>query len=110
MRRLSHVVCHVVLLGVFISTPRSAMAYSVLAHEALVDSAWQEVLVPILKQRFPAAQDEAIARARAFAYGGAVVQDLGYYPFGSKFFTDLLHYVRSGDFIEALIRNARTPD
>src|SRR4029078_950579 len=34
-------------------------------------------------------------------------QDLGYYPFGSKFFTNLLHYVKTGDFVEALIRDAQ---
>ena len=45
-------------------------------------------------------------RARAFAYGGSVIQDLGYYPFGSHFFSNLLHYVRTGDFVEAMIREA----
>jgi hypothetical protein len=32
---------------------------------------------------------------------------MGYYPFGSKFFTDLAHYVRAGDFIEALIAESQ---
>jgi hypothetical protein len=35
-----------------------------------------------------------------------VIQDLGYYPFGDSFFSDLTHYVRSGDFVLALFRNA----
>jgi zinc dependent phospholipase C len=92
------------------AAPRPATAYSVLAHEALVDSAWDDAIAPTLRQRFPSASAEQIAKARAFAYGGSVIQDLGYYPFGSHFFTDLLHYVRSGDFLEALITNARDVD
>ena len=110
MRRLSHNVSLLIVLAIFLWMPHRAAAYSVLAHEALVDSAWADVIAPILRQRFPGTTEEQIAKARAFAYGGAVVQDLGYYPFGSKFFTDLLHYVRSGDFIESLIRNARMVD
>jgi Zinc dependent phospholipase C len=86
--------------------PRSADAYSVLAHEALIDSAWEEVIAPMLRDRYPAASESQILKARAYAYGGSVIQDLGYYPFGSHFFTNLLHYVRSGDFIEAMVRNA----
>ena len=33
---------------------------------------------------------------------------MGYYPFGSKFFSDLVHYVRSGDFVLALLKDAQT--
>ena len=47
-----------------------------------------------------------INEAHAYAYGGCIIQDLGYYPFGSKDFSNLLHYVRSGDFVEALLRDA----
>jgi len=82
----------------------------VLAHETVVDTAWDDRLVPLLRQRFPNATAADLRRARAFAYGGSVVQDLGYYPFGNKLFTDLVHYVRSGDFVEALLREARTVD
>jgi hypothetical protein len=78
----------------------------VLAHEALIDSAWEDAIAPMLRERFPAASESQILKARAYAYGGSVIQDLGYYPFGSHFFTNLLHYVRSGDFIEAMVRNA----
>jgi hypothetical protein len=88
------------------TAPRSAEAYSVLAHEALIDSAWEDAIAPMLRERFPAASESQILKARAYAYGGSVIQDLGYYPFGSHFFTNLLHYVRSGDFIEAMVRNA----
>ncbi len=57
--------------------PRPAAAYSVLTHEALVDVAWDDVIAPLLREKFPQATMEEIAEARAFAYGGSVVQDLG---------------------------------
>jgi hypothetical protein len=85
-------------------------AYSVLAHEASIDVVWDAAIRPLLLRRFPGASDDALNRARSFAYGGSVIQDLGYYPFGNKFFSNLLHYVRSGDFVEALIRDARNID
>lgn len=87
--------------------PRSAPAYSVLAHEAAVDALWGDVIVPILKQRFPGTSADQLREARAYAYGGSVIQDLGYYPFGSQLFTNLVHYVRSGDFVASLLRQAR---
>src|SRR5678816_3944507 len=80
--------------------------YSVLTHEAIVDVNWNTVLVPLLKQKFPTATIEELKDAHAFAYGGCVMPDLGYYPFGSKLFTNLVHYVRSGDFIESLFKEA----
>jgi len=97
-------------LTLFLFSPRPAAAYSVLAHETVVDSAWDDLLAPLLSQRFPKSTPADLQRARAFAYGGSVIQDLGYYPFGNKLFTDLVHYVRSGDFVEALLREARTVD
>ena len=39
-----------------------------------------------------------------------MIQDIGYYPFGSKYFSDLLHYVRPNEFVTALIRDSKTPD
>lgn len=36
-----------------IAAPSSAAAYSVLAHEAIIDAMWQPQLAPILKQKFP---------------------------------------------------------
>ena len=97
-------------LTLLLFSPRPAAAYSVLAHETVVDSAWDDLLAPLLSQRFPKSTPADLQRARAFAYGGSVIQDLGYYPFGNKLFTDLVHYVRSGDFVEALLREARTVD
>ncbi len=83
-----------------------APAYSVLTHEQVVDLLWKDRIEPMLKKRFPQATDEDLRKAHAFAYGGSVVQDMGYYPFGSKFFSDLVHYVRSGDFVLALIKDS----
>ena len=85
---------------------QTCAAYSVLTHEEVVDLVWKDNLIPMLKKRFPAATDDDLKKAHAFAYGGSLVQDMGYYPFGSKYFSDLTHYVRSGDFIVNLIKEA----
>jgi Zinc dependent phospholipase C len=85
-------------------------AYSVLTHEEIIDLAWKDNLQPLLKKRFPAATDDELKKAHAFAYGGALVQDMGYYPFGSKYFSDLTHYVRSGDFVVNLLKEASDVD
>src|SRR5712671_1991061 len=93
-----------------LSLARPAAAYSVLAHEANIDALWDNTISKMLLARFPGATPEELLDARAYAYGGSVIQDLGYYPFGSHFFSNLLHYVRSGDFVEALMRDARNAD
>jgi hypothetical protein len=85
-------------------------AYSVLAHEAVIDSEWDGVIKPILLERYPDSTPADLKKAHAFAYGGAIIQDMGYYPFGNKFFSDLTHYVRSADFIRALIRDSQNVD
>jgi Zinc dependent phospholipase C len=85
-------------------------SYSVLTHEQIVDLLWKDQLQPMLLKRFPDASEEDLKKAHAFAYGGSLLQDMGYYPFGSKFFSDLVHYVRSGDFVEALLRDATDLD
>jgi hypothetical protein len=81
--------------------------YTVLTHEAIVDSVWDTSLKTLLLKRFPGATPEELERAHAYAYGGCIIQDLGYYPFSSRLFSDLTHYVRSGDFIIALIRESQ---
>ena len=83
--------------------PAASRAYSVLTHEQVVDLLWKDDIEPLLMKRFPNANAEDLRKAHAFAYGGSLVQDMGYYPFGNKFFSDLTHYVRSGDFIVNLI-------
>ena len=85
----------------------AAWSYSVLTDEAIIDSAWDSAIKPLLLRRFPASASEELTQAHAYAYGSCVVQDLGYYPFGSKVFSDLTHYVRSGDFILNLIRESQ---
>lgn len=82
-------------------------AYSVLTHEAIIDTAWETSLLPLLKKRFPEVTPEQLKQAHAYAYGGAIIQDMGYYPFGSKTFSDLVHYVRSGDFVIAMLKDAQ---
>ena len=105
-RRLRHVTMAGILAGALVSTSASAEAYSVLAHEAMIDAMWEAHIAPMLRQKFPGASASAVRDARAYAYGGSLIQDLGYYPFGSAFFSNLVHYVRSGHFVEALIRNS----
>ena len=85
-----------------------ASAYSLLTHEQLVDLTWDDAIVPFLLSRYPNLTPAELDRARSYAYGGCVIQDVGYYPFGDAFFSDLTHYVRSGDFVIALFRNAHS--
>ena len=101
----NYLVCAVIVI-VVLGAPASVHAYSVLAHEAMVDGAWDTDIVPLLKQSYPRSTPDDLLAARAYAYGGAIIQDLGYFPFGSHFFTNLVHYVRAGDFVESLLRNA----
>lgn len=81
-------------------------AYSVLSHEETVDMAWNHQIVPLLLQRYPTATPKDLQIAHSYAYGGCIIQDLGYYPFGNKYFSDLLHYVRTGDFVDNLLKEA----
>src|SRR5262245_32666232 len=80
-----------------------ASSCSVLTHEAIFDSLWIGSIRPVWVMRFPQASEDQLREAHAYAYGGCILQDLGYYPFGSHFFSDLVHYVRSADFLEALL-------
>jgi hypothetical protein len=103
MKRLRPVV-PLVILGLAATGP--LRAYSVLSHEALVDALWEVRLRPFLLERYPSATADDLRLAHGYAYGGAIIQDLGYYPHGSKQFSDLTHYVRTGDFVEALLQEA----
>jgi hypothetical protein len=85
-------------------------AYSVLTHEAIIDTAWNQNIQPLLLKRFPSATPDELLQAHAHAYAGCIIQDMGYYPFGSRFFSDLVHYVRSGDFIVSLVQESQTLD
>jgi Zinc dependent phospholipase C len=94
------------ILAVAISVS-AADAYSVLTHEQIIDLAWKDAIVPVLLARYPHATAAQLREAHAYAYGGCVIQDEGYYPFGRQFFSNLTHYVRTGDFVASLIRNAQ---
>ena len=109
MHRLKAPGC-VLLALVIVLTPAVAPAYSVLTHEELIDLAWDDSIQPLLVARYPGITAAALDEAHAYAYGGSAIQDMGYYPFGEQFFSNLTHYVRTGDFIASLFRDAHNPD
>jgi Zinc dependent phospholipase C len=96
-------------LAVFVALllPLRCAAYAVLAHEAIIDTVWDTNLQPLLLKRFPQATPDDLRKAHGYAYGGAIIQDMGYYPHGSHLFSDLLHYVRSADFVIALLHDSK---
>ena len=98
------------VLALMTAAPRGAAAYSVLAHESNIDALWDSHIRPALLAKYPGTSAEALLVARAHAYGGSTIQDLGYFPFGSKFFTNLLHYVKTGQFVETMLREAKDVD
>jgi hypothetical protein len=101
-----------VVLWLFLLTLFSpqANAYSLLTHQQLIDLAWKNSIVPLLLSRYPNLTPAQLEEARAYAYGGCVIQDIGYYPLGDRSFSNLTHYVRSGDFVLSLFRNANNAD
>jgi hypothetical protein len=103
IRLAAFAILAVLLLGV----DRQAAAYSLLTHEQLIDLTWQDAIVPLLLSRYPNLTAADLDHARAYAYGGCVIQDIGYYPFGDRSFSNLTHYVRTGDFVVNLFRNAQ---
>jgi hypothetical protein len=90
--------------------PATSRAFSVLAHQAVVDEAWSNTLSPLVRKHFPETTDQQLAEARDYARGGSHLPDLGYFPLGNRLFTDLLHYVRTGDFIARLLNEASSAD
>ena len=107
MRSISrHLITGLAVVLLVASAPSPGAGYSVLTHEQVVDLMWEDQLQPLLLKRFPGAGEEDLRKAHAYAYGGSLLQDMGYYPFGSKFFSDLVHYVRSGDFVKALLQDS----
>lgn len=98
------------LLAAAMTWPAATRGYAVLAHEAIIDAAWETHIKPLLLAKFPGSTEEQLSEAQAYAYGGSIIQDMGYYPYGSHLFSDLTHYVRSGDFVQALLRDAKDLD
>ena len=109
MRKYLSARCYkVVLLAATLLLAANSGAYSVLTHEELIDLAWKDSIRPLLLAKFPNATEAQLRTAHSFAYGGSAMQDMGYYPFGKVFFSNLTHYVRTGDFIEWMLHNAST--
>ena len=99
-----------ITLSLLLLPNQPARAYGILTHQQIIDCSWESTIVPLLLSRFPSLSPEQLKTAHAYAYGGSVIQDLGYYPFSNGFFSDLTHYVRSGDFVRSLFRHAHTAD
>ena len=107
LRRLREAIAVVAMLATGLAMPDRAEAYSVMSHQAIIDVVWESSMKPAIRKRFPNATEDEVNRGQAYAYGGAIIQDLGYYPGGNPFFSDLTHYVRSGDFVLAMLSDAQ---
>lgn len=108
MKRRIFFIRYILLAAIyFLCSPSNAHAYSVLTHEAIVDALWVKSFQPLLIQKYPGLTEEQLKEAHSYAYGGAIAPDMGYFPFGSHQFTNLVHYVRSGDFVNALLEEAK---
>ena len=107
--QLRYILCFCLVIAALFC-PIPAKSFSILAHEAIIDSEWDRTLKPILLKRYPQSTLEDLIKAHSFAYGGSLVADMGYLPGGNSHFTDLLHYVRSGDFIINLLKEAQNLD
>jgi hypothetical protein len=94
------------LLLLLLAPAAPAAAYSVLTHQSIIDSTWEKCVLPLLEKRYPGATEKQLKKAKSYAYGGAILQDMGYYPLGAELFTNLTHYVRAGDFVRNLLREA----
>lgn len=100
----------IAIVFLLLSGSNPSRAYSVLTHEEIVDLLWNDQLRPMILAKYPGLTDDQVREAHAYAYGGAVIQDMGYYPFGNREFSDLVHYVRSGDFVMELIKESQNAD
>lgn len=97
----------ILLLMLFFCCPFPSFSYGLLAHIAIIDASWEKTILPLLKHKYPDATEEQLKTVHAFLYGGAIIPDIGYSPLGSPVFSHLVHYVRSGDFINTLLDEAR---
>src|SRR5271168_3667674 len=95
-------------MAVLLAWPSPSRAYAVLSHEAIIDAVWETHIKPSLLKKYPGSTEAELRVAQGYSYGGAIIQDMGYYPYGSHFFSDLTHYVRSADFIVALLNDAQS--
>ena len=65
------------VLGLMLPWGGNARAYSLLTHEQLIDLTWKDSIVPLLLSRYPNLTEAQLDEARAYAYGGCVIQDIG---------------------------------
>jgi len=91
----------------FLLMASPASGFSILAHEAIVDAEWDKQIKPLLLKKFPGSTEEDLKKAHSYAYGGCMMPDMGYMPFGDPLFTNLLHYVRSGEFVSTLLTESQ---
>ena len=108
MKKVGHLGKTLLWLAAVVALGQVGRAYSVLTHEQVVDLLWEDRIQPMVKARFPDLTERQLRETHAYAYGGSLVQDMGYYPFGSRYFSDLTHYVRTGDFVIGLLHESRT--
>src|ERR1035437_10192719 len=107
MKNATFYEAYIIIALVIMYCPFRCEAYSVLTHEAIIDVTWDKTLQPLLLKKYPGSTADQLKEAHAYAYGGAIAPDMGYYPFGSKLFTNLVHYVRTGDFVNTLLDESR---
>jgi hypothetical protein len=60
--------------------PAACQAFSVLAHQAIVDQAWEGTLVSAVRKRFPNATQQELEDARGYARGGSHLPTWGIFP------------------------------
>ena len=106
VRRFSFLFISWLLTYALVFSP-ACYGYSVLTHEEIIDLLWDQQIKVLLLARFPNATPQDLLKAHAYAYGGSVIQDIGYYPFGDEVFSDMTHYVRTGDFVKAMIDDSQ---
>ena len=107
MRANNFIIASIFASTLFLLDTKPTCAYSILTHEAIIDACWIKSIQPLLKLKYPQSTAQQLKEAHAYAYGGSIAPDMGYFPFGSPFFTDLVHYVRTGDFVNALLDEAQ---
>src|SRR4051812_37793264 len=100
--------CLLLFFLLLLLRPTTSCSFALLAHEAIVDATWDKSIKPLLKLKYPKATEEELKKAHAYVYGGTIIPDLGYYPLGRTEFSNLLHYVRTGDFINNLFEQSET--
>jgi len=99
--------CSILTIVLAVLIPATSKAYSILAHEAVIDASWDKAILPLLKSKYPDSPPDSLKKARSYAYGGSLIADMGYFPLGNPYFTNLVHYVRSGDFVSALLSESQ---